>query len=277
MMNYLAFQREAKPNSTRILTVNFHPFQKILFSELDKITGEIQSFSDNYNSNFGKVAELFSKLAALSSGISTSEATGIKDYVDETCKCWQRVLTEPLEQAAVSELSKLGFPDKLKESVYSKADTTSLKNLLCRLDDLNLPDHLASGQKAAIVALVAPLRKKFSVFFYSANSKLNDPAKPEYFLSIIYKWINEYQNFITTIAEEIFDEFSASVEFVAELLRIAAKKVEDDFELELDDEVFSHIVDEIISNDAELLLFDPVIGNMHRPIKILEQEEIASR
>lgn len=247
--------------------------QKILFNELDKISTDIQNSSEN----FSKATEHYSKLRKLSSSISVTEASGIKDYVDEHCRTWQRALTEPLEQAVAVELAKIGFPDKLKESKYTKADTKALKNQLCRLDDLNLPDHLASGQKAAIVALVAPLRKKFSIFFYSANSKLNDPAKPEYFLSIIYKWINEYQNFITTIAEEIFDEFSASVEFVAELLRIAARKVEDDFELELDDEVFSHIVDEIISNDAELQLFEPAIAQMHKPLAILEQEDIASR
>ncbi|CAG5085493.1 Oidioi.mRNA.OKI2018_I69.PAR.g10909.t1.cds [Oikopleura dioica] len=245
----------------------------ILFNELEQISSDIKDSSEN----FSKATEHYSKLRKLCSSISATEASGVKDYVDEYCRTWQRALTEPLEQAVAVELAKLGFPDKLKENKYTKADTKALKNQLCRLDDLNLPKHLASGQKAAIVALVAPLRKKFSIFFYSANSKLNDPAKPEYFLSIIYKWINEYQNFITTIAEEIFDEFSASIEFVAELLRIAARKVEDDFELELDDEVFSHIIDEIISNDAELQLFEPTIAEMHRPLAILEHDDIAAR
>lgn len=244
-----------------------------MFTEIEKISSEIQNCSDD----FAKVTKLYSRLKAIAEAISTSESTGISDYVDKCCKTWQRAITEPLEEAVSIELSKIGFPDKLKKSVNSKADTKTLKNLLCRLDDLNLPDHIASGQKAAIVAFVAPLRKKFTIFFYSANSKLNDPAKPEYFLSIIYKWICEHENYVTTIAEEIFDEFSASVEFLAELLRIAAKKVEDDFELELDDEVFSHIVDEIISNDAELKLLDPAIQNMYRPIKVLEQESNASR
>jgi hypothetical protein len=244
-----------------------------LFTEIERISSDIRNCSDD----FAKVAELYSRLRAISSAISSSEATGIKEYVDQCCRAWQRAIKEPLEEAVSTELAKIGFPDKLKESVYSKADTKALKSLLCRLDDVNLPDHIASGQKAAIVAFVAPLRKKFTIFFYSANSKLNDPAKPEYFLSIIYKWISEYQNFVTAIAEEIFDEFSASVEFIAELLRIAAKKVEDDFELEFDDEVFSHIVDEIISNDAELKLFEPAIQNMHRPIKVLEQENSVSR
>ena len=122
-----------------------------------------------------------------------------------------------------------------------------------------------------IKCLLSPLEKKFQVFFYKSSSRLNDASKPEYYLSVVLRWLTDNRLFLREI-EEFFLEYSASFEFSAAVVKLAAAKVRSEIGNNLEDEIFSHLIDEILSSDNDLLEFEPKLAEVERPLSVLENE-----
>ena len=124
-----------------------------------------------------------------------------------------------------------------------------------------------------IQALIRPLKKKFRVYFYAASSKLNDPSKPEYYLSVVLRWIKDNQKFVDLNFEELFADYSAIFEFAGAVVRLAGEKVKSDLKQIEDDDIFSHLIDEVLSHDADLLAVEPGLREAQRPIMVIENDE----
>ena len=68
-------------------------------------------------------------------------------------------------------------------------------------------------------------------------------------------------------------DYSASFEFAAAIVKLASEKVRCEIRNNLEDEIFSHLIDEILSSDNDLLEFEPKLSEVLRPISVLENDE----
>ena len=68
-------------------------------------------------------------------------------------------------------------------------------------------------------------------------------------------------------------DYSASFEFSAAIVKLASEKVRCEIRNNLEDEIFSHLIDEILSSDNDLLDFEPKLSEVLRPITVLENDE----
>ena len=140
-----------------------------------------------------------------------------------------------------------------------------------------MPSHLKKDEPPLpIQVLLAPFQKKFRVFFFSNSSKLNDCTKPEYFFAVVLKWMQNHQKFIEDTIEELFAGYSAISDFCSALVILTCEKVNSDLKVipEDDSQIFSHLVDEILSYDNDFISFMPELGNRKRPIHILENDQV---
>jgi len=196
--------------------------------------------------NLENALPLFEKLKALSAKCAESSCLKLRlGFLDKLLLEWHTTLKAPFEKQVESELTKVGFPFKNGSSqfVISKP----------------LSDALIT------------LKKKFGVFFYKQNSKLNDASKPEYYLAVLLRWLTDHKRFVEHL-EELFERFSASFEFYAAVVRLGSEKVKNDLRIINDDYVFSHLLDEVLSHDGDLLEFEPKLTRSSRPIMVIEND-----
>ena len=103
--------------------------------------------------------------------------------------------------------------------------------------------------------------------------KLNDCTKPEYYFGSVLKWIQSNRKFISNNLEELFASYSAYFKFAAYLIFLTCEKVEADLNFITEDDVFLHLIDEILSYDNDFLNLLPELVNCKRPIDILSNNE----
>lgn len=187
-------------------------------------------------------------------------------------KTWHSTLKLSYEKHVEAELTRIGYPFSHGNT---NADIANIRDAFLRLDELDLPPHLRdeSEPPLPIQLLTRPLKKKFRVFFYSNASKLNDPTKPEYYLSVILRWLNDNRRFVHMCIEELFVGYSASYEFAVALVRLGSEKVKNHLRIIDDDDVFSHLIDEVLSHDADLIEFEPRLIDSPRPILVIENDD----
>ena len=77
----------------------------------------------------------------------------------------------------------------------------------------------------------------------------------------------------STRIKELFECYSALDEFSAALVKLTCSKVKSDMNQIQDDDVFSHMIDEILSYDAEFIQLLPQLANYKRPIDILSDDD----
>ena len=140
-----------------------------------------------------------------------------------------------------------------------------------------MPVHLKESDAAPlpIQVLLSPFQKKFRVFFFSNSSKLNDCTKPEYYFGVVLKWMQNHRKFIEDTVEELFASYSACVDFCTALVLLTCDKVNSDLKIipEDDSQIFSHLVDEILSYDNDFTSFMPELTDRKRPINILQNDQ----
>ena len=109
--------------------------------------------------------------------------------------------------------------------------------------------------------------------YNESNIKLNDCTKPEYYFGSVLKWIQSNRKFISNNFEELFASYSAYYKFAAYLIYLTCEKVEADLNFITEDDVFLHLIDEILSYDNDFLNLLPELVNCKRPIDILSNNE----
>ena len=87
------------------------------------------------------------------------------------------------------------------------------------------------------------------------------------------KWIQSNRKFISNNLEELFASYSAYFKFAAYLIFLTCEKVEADLNFITEDDVFLHLIDEILSYDNDFLNLLPELVNCKRPIDILSNNE----
>ncbi|XP_076818312.1 RAD50-interacting protein 1-like isoform X2 [Clavelina lepadiformis] len=105
--------------------------------------------------------------------------------------------------------------------------------------------------------LLRPLKKRFR-YHFSGSKQTNDIRKPEWYLAQILNWIGHHSGFLEHTIQPILDKhehghIDALVIFTQGLLQLVVSKLANDMEeIIYYDDVFSHVVDEVLMFDREL-------------------------
>jgi RAD50-interacting protein 1 len=107
-----------------------------------------------------------------------------------------------------------------------------------------------------IELLVAPFRLRFE-YHFMGNRQTNRPDKPEYFFTQILSWARDNHHFVNEIFQTPATRACASdnirLEFVRGLVQLTIEKLLQDIEeICLDEQLFAHLIDEILSFEQDL-------------------------
>jgi len=236
-----------------------------LLTELDELNRSM-----NEAESVDAILPLYHQLREIAAEAEHSSLSALKGKVLEPLvRQWSAAISAPVAKLVADEFKALGFPFE-EPGKQVQRDLSELKAHLVMLDGLDVPSHLRRDEPPLpIKTLLTQLEKKFQFFFYSSSSKLNDVAKPEYYFGIVLKWLQSNQKFIECHIEELFEDYSALDEFAQALVALTRDKVKSDLPLIQDDDVFSHMIDEILSYDAEFVQLMPQLAAAPRPVDVL--------
>ncbi|VVC45233.1 Hypothetical protein CINCED_3A025352 [Cinara cedri] len=119
-----------------------------------------------------------------------------------------------------------------------------------------LMDHF-SHISLPIAMLIVPFRKRF-FYHFTGKKQTNKLDKPEWFLSRVLNWIKEYRNFVVDWMGPVYKEnnlrpIDSQHEFIIGLMQSVVVKLESDLSFfQLEDSIFSHIIDETLAFEQEL-------------------------
>jgi RAD50-interacting protein 1 len=108
-----------------------------------------------------------------------------------------------------------------------------------------------------IELLVKPFRIRFEYHFMNSSRQTNRPDKPEYFFTQILNWAKDNHHFVGEVfqppAKRAFAADNIRLEFVRGLVQLTIEKILQDIEeISLDEQLFAHLIDEILSFEQDL-------------------------
>lgn len=107
-----------------------------------------------------------------------------------------------------------------------------------------------------IELLVKPFRVRFEYHFMGTRAT-NRPDKPEYFFTQILNWAKDNHHFVSEIFQAPASRSCASdnirLEFIRGLVQLCIEKLLEDIEeICLDEQLFAHLIDEILSFEQDI-------------------------
>lgn len=118
------------------------------------------------------------------------------------------------------------------------------------------PSFVCPPISSPIELLVKPFRIRFEYHFMGSR-QTNRPDKPEYFFTQILNWTKDNHHFVSEIFQPAAKRACASdnirLEFVRGLVQLCIEKLLQDIEeLSLDEQLFAHLIDEILSFEQDI-------------------------
>lgn len=189
--------------------------------------------------------------------------------------------------------------EKNSKSSSGTTSTTDLaadfERVFTNLLHIQLPDHLLKKQLEAqdqpqqalegfillpLQLMIKPLRKRFR-YHFTGNKQTNSIAKPEWYLTQILNWVGNHQSFLEATVQPILENKGYRVDalamFTKGLLHLINRKLAEDIDqLLLNDDIFSHTVDEILLFDRELRgshHFSPYTFEKENPLNVFMSPE----
>lgn len=126
-----------------------------------------------------------------------------------------------------------------------------------------------------IELLVKPFRIRFEYHFMGTR-QTNRPDKPEYFFTQILNWAKDNHHFVNEVLQAPAKRACASenirLEFVRGLVQLTIEKLLQDIqEISMDEQVFAHLIDEILSFEQDLKSMLSYPNNLPSAVNVLTQ------
>ena len=134
--------------------------------------------------------------------------------------------------------------------------------------------HGENNIALALGYLITPFKIQFK-FHFMRKVKTNDIKKPEWYLTKILSWIKEYLVKFSDLFGNLFPDNICSL-FVEDFCRIAALKMKEDMS-RLDNDLFSHYIDEIIKFHKELRIVTPNLKIKSSIMELFTSEKALKR
>uniref|UniRef100_H2Y4N9 RAD50-interacting protein 1 n=1 Tax=Ciona savignyi TaxID=51511 RepID=H2Y4N9_CIOSA len=214
-------------------------------------------------------------------------------FLQETIMFWYKILKDKLTRDLDTILKQINYPflsnpgpttlpqapvtaEKSVPSPYTHPDpATHLAEIIKNLQILSVETTIL----LPFQLLLRPLKRRFR-YHFTGTKQTNVIHKPEWYLTQILGWLSNHAGFLEHTIQPVLDEnghghIDAVVMFTQGLLKLIEDKLTVDIEdLIYVDDLFSHVVDEVLLFDRELrVAYDiptPVL-NRCSPVKVLTQ------
>uniref|UniRef100_A0A8C0XHR7 RAD50-interacting protein 1 n=1 Tax=Castor canadensis TaxID=51338 RepID=A0A8C0XHR7_CASCN len=173
---------------------------------------------------------------------------------------------------------------------------STLEILFCQLLKLQTSDELLTEPKQLpekyslpaspsvilpIQIMLSPLQKRFR-YHFRGNRQTNVLSKPEWYLAQILMWIGNHTQFLDEKIQPILDKVCSAVnarlEFSRGLMMLVLEKLASDIPCLLyDDNLFCHLVDEVLLFERELHSVHGYPGTFASCMHILSEETCFQR
>lgn len=213
-------------------------------------------------------------LCELSFAMSTSPCKHLISYITRVINYWHCVLEKCYSEDFEITLKQMNWPFTMNE-ITDNAKLNNFKQQFQRLANMlikvQLPknDHSEFDEQTSqllehyshvsmpIIMILVPFRKRF-FYHFTGKKQTNKPDKPEWFLSRVLSWIRDYRTFVVDWLGPVYTEngkrpIDSQHDFIIGLLQFVVVKLDSDLShFQLEDVVFSHIVDETLAFEHEL-------------------------
>ncbi|XP_026532983.1 RAD50-interacting protein 1 isoform X1 [Notechis scutatus] len=273
-------------------------------SQVEELSDNIQQYL--MTNNVPEAATALASMAELDIKLQESSCSHLLTFIRSTIQFWHKILKDKLSSDFEETLTQLHWPfigpaqSKALGLAPSSANATEIYSnfeaLFSQLLKLQLSDELLTKPKQLpekyfllptppiilpMQIMLAPLQKRFK-YHFTGNRQTNVLTKPEWYLTQVLMWIGNHVSFLEDKVQPILDKAGTSVnarlEFSRALVMLILEKLDAEIPCMLyDDNLFCHLVDEILLFERELHGIHGYLGSLPSCLHILSEETYFQR
>ncbi|XP_045720823.1 RAD50-interacting protein 1 isoform X2 [Mirounga angustirostris] len=268
-------------------------------SQIEELSDNIQQYL--MTNNVPEAASTLVYMAELDIKLQESSCTHLLAFMRATVKFWHKILKDKLTSDFEEILAQLHWPFitpprsqtvGLSRPASAPEIYTNLETLFCQLLKLQTSDELLTEPKQLpekyclpaspsvilpLQIMLTPLQKRFR-YHFRGNRQTNVISKPEWYLAQVLIWIGNHTQFLDEKIQPILDKVGTSLEFSRGLMMLVLEKLAADIPCLLyDDNLFCHLVDEVLLFERELHSVYGYPGTFANCMHILSEETCFQR
>lgn len=272
-------------------------------SQIEELSDNIQQYL--MTNNVPEAASTLVSMAELDIKLQESSCTHLLGFMRATVKFWHKILKDRLTSDFEEILAQLHWPFiappqsqtvGLSRPASAPEIYSNLETLFCQLLKLQTSDELLTEPKQLpekyslpasssvilpIQIMLTPLQKRFR-YHFRGNRQTNVISKPEWYLTQVLMWIGNHTQFLDEKIQPILDKAGSSanamLEFSRGLMMLVLEKLAADIPCLLyDDNLFCHLVDEVLLFERELHSVHGYPGTFANCMHILSEETCFQR
>ncbi|XP_010378909.1 RAD50-interacting protein 1 isoform X3 [Rhinopithecus roxellana] len=272
-------------------------------SQIEELSDNIQQYL--MTNNVPEAASTLVSMAELDIKLQESSCTHLLGFMRATVKFWHKILKDKLTSDFEEILAQLHWPFiappqsqtvGLSRPASAPEMYSYLETLFCQLLKLQTSDELLTEPKQLpekyslpaspsvilpIQIMLTPLQKRFR-YHFRGNRQTNVLSKPEWYLAQVLMWIGNHTQFLDEKIQPILDKVgclvNARLEFSRGLMMLVLEKLATDIPcLVYDDNLFCHLVDEVLLFERELHSVHGYPGPFASCMHILSEETCFQR
>ncbi|CAH0394895.1 unnamed protein product [Bemisia tabaci] len=221
-----------------------------------------------------KAVEIYGSLCKLSKPLASSGCSRLFQYLKTTIYQWHGKFYERFKSEYEKLIAAVGWPITSSNTLRSPPSSDVMlkfQRFTKLLLLIEIPENLQNRPSVTsalmidfdplvlpVQLLFNPLRKRF-MYHFSGSRQTNRADKPEWMLTQVLTWIRDHEAFILQKVQPVFNEtctsryISVEVELIRGFIKLVVEKLDRDLvELQYDDVLFCHAVDEILAFAYEL-------------------------
>ncbi|XP_055974077.1 RAD50-interacting protein 1 [Sorex fumeus] len=247
-------------------------------SQIEELSDNIQQYL--MTNNVPEAASTLVSMAELDINLQESSCTHLLGFMRSTVKFWHKILKDKLTSDFEEILAQLHWPfiappqsqtvglnrPAAAPEIYSNLETLFIQLLKLQTSDelltepKQLPGKYSLPPSPSVILpiqiMLTPLQKRFR-YHFRGNRQTNVISKPEWYLAQVLMWIGNHTQFLDEKIQPVLDKAGSSVnarlEFSRGLMMLVLEKLAADIPCLLyDDNLFCHLVDEVLLFEREL-------------------------
>ncbi|XP_020652924.3 RAD50-interacting protein 1 isoform X1 [Pogona vitticeps] len=273
-------------------------------SQIEELSDNIQQYL--MTNNVPDAATTLVSMAELDIKLQESSCSHLLTFMRSTVQFWHKILKDKLSSDFEETLTHLHWPFigpaqsqpfGLATSPANAAEIfNNFETLFSQLLKLQTSDELLTKPKQLpekyllppsppiilpMQMMLAPLQKRFK-YHFTGNRQTNVLSKPEWYLTQVLMWIGNHAKFLEDKVQPILDKagspVNARVEFSRALVMLILEKLATDIPCLLyDDNLFCHLVDEVLLFERELHSVHGYLSSFPSCMHILSEETYFQR
>ncbi|XP_024084598.1 RAD50-interacting protein 1 isoform X2 [Cimex lectularius] len=284
---------QLKESFDKINTLNNTRAYLQILEFVQQISDRIESHILGRDVNLERAIVEYKRLCEMCLKLKGSACEHLITFLIDTTKYWHKALKSEISAEFDIAMKNVMWPIVSRNLLNTPTpdSITKFQNGIKRLLRIQLPPGLEEKSVVTtslalnfpelsipITELIKPLKKRF-LYHFTGSRQTNRLDKPEWYFTQILSWIRDHEDFIDVHVQPVFDHVdyqkSASVEFICGLVQLSVEKLQCDIEeVQFDDLLFSHVVDEALGYERELRSVYNYPQSFPGPTQVLTQAQI---